>query len=215
MRAAFHPRPPRRAREGAVHGGHARRGRSPRRGAWQVPWPVPRPRARGSFNSRRSSSVSARGCRARARGGLAGLGLRGCRRSWRARGSLAFPSRMTPAIEGRDESDISTTPRRGAPGEAPTRPLPELAPQRTQRPWSSTSTAPLRRSPVSSARTTRPLATHVRQERIDRGEREGPTSAAREEFTRLGRQVTQLTMERELREASDGPLGDGGGTVSR
>ena len=44
----------------------------------------------------------------------------------------------------------------------------------------------------------RPLGTRVRQERIDRGEREGLTSAEREELTRLRRQVKQLTMEREL-----------------
>jgi transposase len=38
----------------------------------------------------------------------------------------------------------------------------------------------------------------VRQERIDSGEREGLTSAEREELTRLRRQFKQLTMEREL-----------------
>ncbi|ACU53508.1 transposase IS3/IS911 family protein [Acidimicrobium ferrooxidans DSM 10331] len=42
------------------------------------------------------------------------------------------------------------------------------------------------------------LGNWVRQERIDRGEREGLTSAEREELTRLRRQVKQLTMEREL-----------------
>ncbi|WP_083769219.1 transposase [Acidimicrobium ferrooxidans] len=42
------------------------------------------------------------------------------------------------------------------------------------------------------------LGNWVRQERIDRGEREGLTSAEREEMTRLRRQVKQLTMERDL-----------------
>ncbi|ACU53122.1 transposase IS3/IS911 family protein [Acidimicrobium ferrooxidans DSM 10331] len=42
------------------------------------------------------------------------------------------------------------------------------------------------------------LGNWVRQERIDRGEREGLTSAEREELTRLRRQVKQLTVEREL-----------------
>ncbi|ACU54246.1 transposase IS3/IS911 family protein [Acidimicrobium ferrooxidans DSM 10331] len=42
------------------------------------------------------------------------------------------------------------------------------------------------------------LGNWVRSERIDRGEREGLTSAEREELTRLRRQVKQLTMEREL-----------------
>jgi len=42
------------------------------------------------------------------------------------------------------------------------------------------------------------LGNWVRQEPIDRGEREGLTTAEREELTRLGRQVKKLTMEREL-----------------
>jgi len=42
------------------------------------------------------------------------------------------------------------------------------------------------------------LGNWVRQERIDRGEGEGLTTAEREELTRLGRQVKKLTMEREL-----------------
>ncbi|WP_143711993.1 hypothetical protein [Acidimicrobium ferrooxidans] len=42
------------------------------------------------------------------------------------------------------------------------------------------------------------MATRVHQERIDRGEREGLTSAEREELTRLRRQLKQVTMEREL-----------------
>jgi len=42
------------------------------------------------------------------------------------------------------------------------------------------------------------LGSWVCQECIDRGEPEGLTTAWREEPTRLGRQVTKLTMEREL-----------------
>jgi transposase len=42
------------------------------------------------------------------------------------------------------------------------------------------------------------LGNWVRQEPIDRGEREGLTTAERDELTRLGRQVKKLTMEREL-----------------
>jgi hypothetical protein len=108
------------------------------------------------------------------------------------------PFRLTPARGGRDDPDTSTTPGQGAHGEAPTRSLPEPVPRRARRPWSVTSTAPSPTLPANSASTTRPSATQVRQERIDRGEPEGLTTAWREEPTRLGRQVTQLTMEREL-----------------
>jgi len=38
----------------------------------------------------------------------------------------------------------------------------------------------------------------VRQERIDRGEREGLTSSERAELTQLGRENRQLRQEREL-----------------
>ncbi len=42
------------------------------------------------------------------------------------------------------------------------------------------------------------LGNWVRQERIDRGERDGTTSEMREENTRLRREVKRLTMERDL-----------------
>ncbi len=42
------------------------------------------------------------------------------------------------------------------------------------------------------------LGTWVRQERIDRGEREGTTTEMREENVRLRREVKRLTMERDL-----------------
>jgi len=42
------------------------------------------------------------------------------------------------------------------------------------------------------------LGNWVRQERIDRGEREGLTSSEREELTQLRREVRQLRQEREL-----------------
>jgi transposase-like protein len=42
------------------------------------------------------------------------------------------------------------------------------------------------------------LGNWVRQERIDRGEREGLTSEERERVTELERQVKRLTMERDL-----------------
>ncbi len=42
------------------------------------------------------------------------------------------------------------------------------------------------------------LGNWVRQERIDRGEREGTTTEVREENTRLKREVKRLTMERDL-----------------
>jgi len=40
------------------------------------------------------------------------------------------------------------------------------------------------------------LANWVRQERVDRGEREGSTTEDREEMARLRREVKRLTMER-------------------
>ena len=42
------------------------------------------------------------------------------------------------------------------------------------------------------------LGNWVRQERIDRGEREGASSEEREELTKLRREVKRLTMERDL-----------------
>src|SRR5271169_2527314 len=42
------------------------------------------------------------------------------------------------------------------------------------------------------------LGNWVRQERIDRGEREGTTTEMREENVRLRRKVKRLTMERDL-----------------
>jgi transposase len=42
------------------------------------------------------------------------------------------------------------------------------------------------------------LGNWVRQERIDRGEREGTTTEMREENVRLRREVKRLTMERDL-----------------
>ncbi len=42
------------------------------------------------------------------------------------------------------------------------------------------------------------LGNWVRQERIDRGMREGTTTELREENTRLRREVKRLTMERDL-----------------
>ena len=42
------------------------------------------------------------------------------------------------------------------------------------------------------------LGNWVRQERIDRGEREGLSSEEREEMARLRREVKRLTMERDL-----------------
>jgi transposase-like protein len=42
------------------------------------------------------------------------------------------------------------------------------------------------------------LGNWVRQERVDRGEREGLTSGERSELTRLRREVLQLRQEREL-----------------
>ncbi len=42
------------------------------------------------------------------------------------------------------------------------------------------------------------LGNWVRQERIDRGEREGTTSEIREENARLRREVKRLTIERDL-----------------
>ena len=42
------------------------------------------------------------------------------------------------------------------------------------------------------------LGNWVRQERIDRGEREGTTTEVREENARLRREVKRLTMERDL-----------------
>jgi transposase-like protein len=42
------------------------------------------------------------------------------------------------------------------------------------------------------------LGNWVRQERIDRGEREGTTTEVREENTRLHREVKRLTQERDL-----------------
>ena len=45
---------------------------------------------------------------------------------------------------------------------------------------------------------TQTLGNWVRQERIDRGEREGLSTEEREELTRLKREVKRLTMERDL-----------------
>jgi len=42
------------------------------------------------------------------------------------------------------------------------------------------------------------LGNWVRQERIDRGEREGTTTEMREENARLRKEVKRLTMERDL-----------------
>ncbi len=42
------------------------------------------------------------------------------------------------------------------------------------------------------------LGNWVRQERVDRGEREGLTTEEREEMARLRREVKRLTMERDL-----------------
>ena len=42
------------------------------------------------------------------------------------------------------------------------------------------------------------LGNWVRQERVDRGEREGTTTEMREENARLKREVKRLTMERDL-----------------
>ena len=42
------------------------------------------------------------------------------------------------------------------------------------------------------------LGNWVRQERVDRGEREGTTTEIREENARLRREVKRLTMERDL-----------------
>ena len=42
------------------------------------------------------------------------------------------------------------------------------------------------------------LGNWVRQERVDRGEREGLTSEERDEMARLRREVKRLTMERDL-----------------
>ena len=42
------------------------------------------------------------------------------------------------------------------------------------------------------------LGNWVRQERIDRGEREGSTTEDREELAKLRREVKRLTMERDL-----------------
>ena len=42
------------------------------------------------------------------------------------------------------------------------------------------------------------LGNWVRQERVDRGEREGTTTEMREENARLRREVKRLTMERDL-----------------
>ena len=42
------------------------------------------------------------------------------------------------------------------------------------------------------------LGNWVRQERVDRGERDGTTSEMREENARLRREVKRLTMERDL-----------------
>jgi len=83
---------------------------------------------------------------------------------WTGGNSGLPPSRLTPAIGGRDDPDTSTTPGPGSPGEPRMRPLPEPVPRRTQPPSSSSSTGPSRKSTVRSARTTRPLATQARQE---------------------------------------------------
>jgi transposase-like protein len=50
------------------------------------------------------------------------------------------------------------------------------------------------------------LGNWVRQERIDRGEREGLSSEEREEMARLRREVKRLTMERDLLKRSGRPL---------
>ena len=42
------------------------------------------------------------------------------------------------------------------------------------------------------------LGNWVRQERVDRGERDGSTTEDREEMARLSREVKRLTMERDL-----------------
>lgn len=42
------------------------------------------------------------------------------------------------------------------------------------------------------------VSSRLRQDRIDRGEREGLTSAERKERTGLGRQLQQVTMERDV-----------------
>jgi transposase-like protein len=55
----------------------------------------------------------------------------------------------------------------------------------------------------------------VRQERIDRGEREGTTTEMREENVRLRREVKRLTMERDLAQTKCGLLGEGAGPVIR
>jgi transposase-like protein len=59
------------------------------------------------------------------------------------------------------------------------------------------------------------LANWVRQERVDRGEREGSTTEDREEMARLRREVKRLTMERDLLKTKCGLLGEGVGPVSR
>ena len=59
------------------------------------------------------------------------------------------------------------------------------------------------------------LGNWVRQERIDRGEREGTTTEVREENARLRREVKRLTMERDLLKTKCGLLGEGVGPVSR
>ena len=66
------------------------------------------------------------------------------------------------------------------------------------RPWSSTSTAPSRTWPGKSGVVEQRSATRVRQERIDRGEREGTTTEMREENGRLRREVKRPTRERDL-----------------
>ena len=58
------------------------------------------------------------------------------------------------------------------------------------------------------------LGNWVRQERVDRGEREGLTSAERAEFAQLRRELRQVKEERDLLK-SHGLLGEGVHPVSR
>jgi len=70
------------------------------------------------------------------------------------------------------------------------------------RPGYGASTRQMQRSVADVARelglVEQTLGNWVRQERIDRGEREGTTTEIREENVRLRREVKHLTMERDL-----------------
>ena len=76
--------------------------------------------------------------------------------------------------------------------------VPQGVPQGRVRPGAQPAPGRLRRGPRKLGLVEQTVYNWLRQERVDRGEREGLSTDERDEMTRLRREVKRLTMERDL-----------------